>query len=80
MKVRLTHKFATVIDGIDLSAFQQGDEIDLSPREAEMLVAEGWAAPVLKGARSDRDRAHDRPRPKRESHNPPRPTRELHIP
>jgi hypothetical protein len=45
-KVRLIRKFAQVINGIDLSSVSTGDEIDLTPREAEMLIAEGWAAPI----------------------------------
>jgi len=53
-KVRLTRKFANMINGIDLSAVRAGDEIEVSSKEADMLIAEGWAAPV--------DRAHDTPR------------------
>ena len=52
-KVRLTRKFANMINGIDLTAVRAGDELELSFREAEMLIAEGWAAPV--------ERAHDKP-------------------
>jgi hypothetical protein len=35
-----------MINGIDLTAVRAGDELELSLREAEMLIAEGWAAPV----------------------------------
>jgi hypothetical protein len=52
-KVRLTRKFANMINGIDLSAVRAGDEIEVSSREADMLIAEGWAAPV--------ERANDKP-------------------
>lgn len=45
-RVRLIRKFAQVINGIDLSSVSTGDELDLTPREAEMLIAEGWAAPI----------------------------------
>ena len=45
-KVRLIRKFAQIINGIDLSRVSAGDEIELTPREADMLIAEGWAAPV----------------------------------
>jgi len=58
MKVRLTRKLAESIDGIDLSKAREGDTLDLSPREALTLIAEGWALPVHG---SERDRAHDRP-------------------
>jgi hypothetical protein len=42
-----------MINGIDLTAVRAGDELELSFREAEMLIAEGWAAPV--------ERANDKP-------------------
>lgn len=45
-KVRLMRKFAEVINGIDLSSARPGDEIELPSREAEMLIAEAWAAPA----------------------------------
>jgi hypothetical protein len=43
MRVRLTRRLAERIDDIDLSRHRVGDLIDLSPREAAMLIAEGWA-------------------------------------
>jgi hypothetical protein len=43
MKVRLTRKLADVIDGIDVSAYQVGDVLDLPIPEATLLVAEQWA-------------------------------------
>jgi hypothetical protein len=57
IKVRLTRKFAQIINGIDLSRARAGEEIDLSPREAELLVAEGWASLI--------DRADDKPSKRR---------------
>jgi len=56
MKVRLTRKFSNVLNGIDLSRYQQGDTLDLPGRDAEMLMAEGWAEPARE---SMRDRASD---------------------
>ncbi len=44
--VRLTRKYAEVIDGIDLSGRAVGDRVPLPPREAHLLLAEGWAEPV----------------------------------
>src|SRR5688572_27499758 len=41
--VRLTRKYADVIDGVDLSDAHVGDRLDLSPHDAEVLIAEGWA-------------------------------------
>jgi hypothetical protein len=58
MKVRLTRKFSDVLNGIDLSHAHSGDTLDLSTREANILVAEGWAEPVDVPIR---DRASDRP-------------------
>jgi hypothetical protein len=43
MRVRLTRKFANLIDGIDLSHRRAGDELDLTEREARILILEGWA-------------------------------------
>ena len=43
VKVRLTHKFAESINGIDLSRVRQGEALELSQRDASLLVAEGWA-------------------------------------
>lgn len=56
--VRLTRKLAQCLNGIDLSSVSAGDRIELSQRDAEMLIAEGWAAPI---AEAD-DRAPRRPR------------------
>ena len=41
--VRLTRKYAEMIDGVNLEHATVGDRIELSKREAEMLIAEGWA-------------------------------------
>jgi hypothetical protein len=45
MKVRLTRKLADCLDGIDVSMHHVGDVIDLSPPEAQLLLAEEWAMP-----------------------------------
>ena len=45
MKVRLTKRFAEMINGVDLSQVQPGDVVDISPRDAGILLAEGWALP-----------------------------------
>lgn len=54
IRVRLTRKFAQIINGIDLSRAREGEEMELSPREAELLVAEGWASLI--------DTADDKPK------------------
>jgi hypothetical protein len=43
MLIRLTRKLAECVDGVDLSRAREGDVLDLSPREGELLIAEGWA-------------------------------------
>jgi len=43
MQVRLIRKFAECLNGVDLSHYHVGDVLDLPSREAELLIAEGWA-------------------------------------
>ena len=45
MRVRLVHKFADCIDGVDLSGHHVDDVFDVPPREARLLLAEKWAVP-----------------------------------
>ena len=59
MKVRLTRKFADLINGIDLSRAHTGETLELSQRDAEILLAEGWAE--YTGGSQPRDRAHEAP-------------------
>jgi hypothetical protein len=59
MKIRLTRKFADLINGIDLSKAHTGETLDLSTRDAEMLLAEGWAE--YAGAEQPRETAHELP-------------------
>jgi hypothetical protein len=59
MKIRLTRKFADLINGIDLSKANTGETLDLSQRDAEMLLAEGWAE--YAGAVQPRETAHEAP-------------------
>jgi hypothetical protein len=46
MRVRLIRKLAEKLNGVDVSTRCVGDVIDLPRREAELLVAEGWARPA----------------------------------
>ena len=63
MKVQLTRKLSEIVDGIDLSKARVGDMLELPPRDAVTLIAEGWALFVPdEGKGAGRDRAHDRPR------------------
>lgn len=61
MFVRLLHKFAPVLNGLDISKFQVGEVIELSNPMARMLLAEGWAErlPELHTP-SEEERASDR--------------------
>ena len=43
MQIQLVRKLANHLDGIDVTAYQQGDVIDLPRRDAELLIAEQWA-------------------------------------
>ena len=43
--VRLTRKYAEVLNGVSLSGHDVGDRLPLPPREARLLIAEGWASP-----------------------------------
>jgi hypothetical protein len=55
MCVRLTRKFADMIDGVDLSRAHVGDQLDVSPHDAQVLIAEGWAERDTKREASRRD-------------------------
>jgi len=46
MKIRLTKRFATFLDGIDLTRASAGELLDLSARDAALLILEGWATPA----------------------------------
>ena len=43
--VRLTRKYADVLNGVNLRGHDVGDRLPLPPREAQLLIAEGWADP-----------------------------------
>ena len=73
MKVRLAKRFTRKLDSVDASGAPQGEIVDLPPRGAEALIAEGWATAVddaagdMRGARhlaapDERAEAADRPR------------------
>jgi hypothetical protein len=46
MRIRLTRKLAELLNGVDLSRRRVGDVFDLPLRDAQVLVAEGWARPA----------------------------------
>jgi len=43
VSVRLLRKYAASIDGVSLENAVVGDRLDLPPRDANILIAEGWA-------------------------------------
>jgi hypothetical protein len=73
MRVRVTRKLAECVDGVDLSRCREGDVIDLTEPEAQLIIAEQWAVPARRASdsatptadRSDSDLDH-RLREKRE--------------
>jgi hypothetical protein len=44
--VVLTRKYASAIDGVNLEGHDVGDRLPLRPRDARLLIAEGWAEPT----------------------------------
>lgn len=53
--VRLTHKYADLIDGVDLSGCHVGERLCLTTGEARLLIAEGWAEPLADDERRCRE-------------------------
>jgi hypothetical protein len=54
MRVRLIRKLANSIDGVDLTARQVGDTLEIPASEARILLAEEWA---IRDSRSSNRRA-----------------------
>ena len=52
VKVVLTRKLADAMAGVDVSACHIGDVLELPARDAQMLMAEGWATPDRRTAHS----------------------------
>jgi hypothetical protein len=46
MRVRIVRKLARFLNGIDLDKFQVGEVVELPPKAARLLIAEGWAVLV----------------------------------
>jgi hypothetical protein len=62
MKIRLTRKLSQQLNGVDISRRRVGDVLDLPRRDAELLLAEGWAQPEPDQAREAAGiHAHDAP-------------------
>jgi hypothetical protein len=61
MRIRLIRKLAECIDGVDLSECNVGDVLEVSRREGELLIAEGWG--TLLPERRASDKRHASPSP-----------------
>ena len=46
VSVHLLRKYAESIDGVNLEKAAVGDRLELPPRDANILIAEGWAVRV----------------------------------
>jgi hypothetical protein len=46
MRVQLIRKLAERADGVDLSAYREGDTLELPSHDAKVLIAEQWAIPA----------------------------------
>jgi hypothetical protein len=56
MWVRITRRLAERVNDVDLSRHRVGDTVDLVRRDAELLIAEGWATPIVVERRSGSER------------------------
>ena len=52
-RIRLTKKFAAILNGVDVSTLRVGDVVALPDRLARMMIAEGWAEPVRESRLAD---------------------------
>lgn len=46
IRVRLTRKLASILDGVDVSLLNVGEILELPDSSAALLVAEKWAEPI----------------------------------
>lgn len=46
MRVRLTRRLANQIDGVNLAGHEVGDVLEVTPHDAQLLIAEEWAIPT----------------------------------
>jgi hypothetical protein len=46
IRVRLTKKLASILDGVDVSTLSVGEILELPDSSAAMLIAEKWAEPI----------------------------------
>jgi hypothetical protein len=58
MRVRLTRRLASRIDGVNLAAHHVGDVFDVPRHDADLLIAEEWAVPVAATESYPRQTSH----------------------
>jgi hypothetical protein len=46
IRVRLTKKLASMLDGVDVSMLNVGEILELPDSSAALLIAEKWAEPI----------------------------------
>jgi hypothetical protein len=46
IRVRLTKKLASILDGVDVSMLSVGEILELPDSSAALLIAEKWAEPI----------------------------------
>jgi len=47
IRIRLTRKLALCLNDVDISDLRVGEVVDLPDRNAKVLIAEGWAEPIV---------------------------------
>ena len=52
MRVRLIRKLANILDGIDVSGYAVGDVLTLPRAQAQLLIAEQWAARLTRASKN----------------------------
>ena len=69
VRVRLIRKYANVLNGIDLTTIRNGDTVELTSYQADLLVREGWAVKVTRKSGRVLDFQADTPPGRTESNN-----------
>ena len=67
IRLRLIRKFAERLNNVDLSKFRVGDVVELSDREAQILIAAGWGEIAI-GTTEPRNRNNRATEPRRVGH------------
>ena len=62
MRIRLIRKLAELLDGVDVSSCEVGDIIEVTRRQANVLIAEGWVEAVTERPRLVHSSGKARPR------------------